>query len=139
LILLDTNVVSAMMSPAFNPSISLFTKSYPISDLYLPSIALAEIRYGIARLPTGRRKLEIHQDFEDFLQIGFSTRIINFNAECASSYAIARTTRQKIGRPVSVEDALIGGMALAYGATLATRNTDDFTGYGLTLVNPWQR
>jgi len=45
---------------------------------------------------------------------------------------------QKSGCPVSIEDALIGGMALAYGATLATRNTDDFTGYGLTLINPWQ-
>jgi predicted nucleic acid-binding protein len=138
MILLDTNVVSAMMSPVFNPVMQAFSAAYPLVDLYLPSMALAEIRYGITCLPAGRRRTELTQNLETFLQGGFAARIVSFTARCAEGYATARTTRQKLGRPVTVEDALIGGMALAYGALLATRNVSDFTGYGLTLINPWQ-
>jgi len=101
-------------------------------------MAIAEIQYGIQKLPNGKRRRGIEQGFTNFMSAGFGDRLVNFTSECATAYATARTTREKSGRPVSVEDALIGGMALAYGATLATRNTDDFTGYGLTLINPWQ-
>ncbi len=137
MILLDTNVVSAMSKPGFDPVMAKFTANYPLNQLYLPSIVIAEIRYGIERLPAGRRRREIEQDFDDFLKLGFGSRILVFDASCAAQYAIARTARQSAGRPISVQDALIGGMALAHGATLATPNTSDFDGYGLTLVNPW--
>jgi predicted nucleic acid-binding protein len=136
-IFLDTNVVSAMMSPVFNPVMQAFAAAYPLVDLHLPSMVLAEIRLGIKTLPPGRRRDEIGQNLEKLLQAGFAARIINFTADCAEGYATARTTRQKLGRPVTIEDALIGGMALAYGATLATRNVSDFDGYGLTTINPW--
>jgi predicted nucleic acid-binding protein len=136
-ILLDTNVVSAMMSPIFDPVIDAFTARHSIKDLYLPSIALAEIRFGIKRLPAGKRQTQIAQNLESFLALGFAARLLNFGADCAEGYATARAARQKAGRPVSAEDAFIGGMALAYGATLATRNTADFEGYGLTLIDPW--
>ncbi len=137
MIILDTNVVSAMMSPVFNPVIHAFTARYPSAELYLPSLVMAEIRFGTLRLPAGKRQTEIQSDFETFLQRGFSGRILNFNADCALGYATARAKRQASGRPVSILDALTGGMALAYGATLATRNTADFDGYGLTLIDPW--
>jgi predicted nucleic acid-binding protein len=135
--MLDTNVVSAMMSPIFNPAIHAFTAGHAITEFYLPGLAIAEIRFGIARLPAGKRQAEIRQNFEALLQRGFGRRIVDFTAACADGYATARTMRQKTGRPVSTEDALIGGMALAYGATLATRNTADFDGFGLTLIDPW--
>jgi len=137
LILLDTNVVSAMMMPRYEPVIDAFCKKYPILDLYLPSLVMAEIRYGIGRLPAGRRRVDIEQNFEIFLSAGFSSRIISFDDDSAQGYATARNVREQAGRPVEVEDAMIGGMALTYGATLATRNIQDFDGYGLNLVNPW--
>jgi len=101
-------------------------------------MAIAEIQYGIQKLPIGQRRTGIELGFLNFMTAGFSNRIINFTPDCATAYATARTTREKSGRPVSIEDALIGGMALAYKVPLATRNTDEFTGYGLTLINPWQ-
>ena len=98
---------------------------------------MAELRHGIARLPEGRRRAGIEDDFDAFCSAGFASRILSFDASCASGYALARSAREQAGRPVAVLDALIGGMVLAHGATLATRNIVDFDGYGLALVNPW--
>jgi predicted nucleic acid-binding protein len=137
LILLDTNVVSVMMSSRFDPAMEAFHASHSPTGMFLPSIVISEIRYGVQCLPAGKRRREIEQDFETFLRTGFAERIILFDAACAESYAIARAARRRAGRPVAVQDALIGGMALAYGATLATQNVTDFDGYGLSLINPW--
>lgn len=101
----------------------------------LPSIVIAEIRYGVQSLPTGRRRNEIEQDFKRFLESGFAQRIVLFDAVCATAYATARVTRLSAGRPVALQDALISGMAFAHGAKLATRNISD--GYGLSLINAW--
>lgn len=139
MIFLDTNVVSEVMRPRTlrDQKVLSFLNSQSLTELFLPAIVMAEIRYGIYQLPPGRRRSEIEANFTIFLESGFSTRIAMFNANCAQAYATARVTRQQAGRPVPTEDALIGGMALAYGATLATRNIADFDGYGLSLINPW--
>ncbi len=137
--MLDTNVVSEMMRDriARNPIVTTFISARPLDDLYVPSIVMAELRFGVQRLPAGRRRIEIARDLERFLDAGFATRVLVFDDNCAQCYAEARATRLQAGRPVSVQDALIGGTALAYGATLATRNLSDFEGYGLSLINPW--
>lgn len=126
-----------MMSSRFDPAMAAFHARNSPAGMYISSIVIAEIRYGVQCLPRGKRQSEIAQDFETFLQTGFAERIILFDAACAEGYAIARATRRRAGRPIVVQDALIGGTALAHGATLATRNVADFDGYGLTLVNPW--
>jgi predicted nucleic acid-binding protein len=137
-ILLDTDVVAEIMKPHCHPAVSAFIDGQPLGDLFLPSLVVAELRYGMRRLPEGRRRDDIAANFEAFLAAGFALRILVFDAACAEGYAMARTTRERAGRPVQIQDALIGGMAVAYGATLATRNTADFDGYGLSLVDPWQ-
>jgi predicted nucleic acid-binding protein len=137
-ILLDTNVISETMKRRVDPVVAAFIDQQPIDELFLPSLVAAEIRYGLRRLPAGRRRHEIEADFGTFLEAGFASRILPFDDACAVGYATARTARERAGRPVSIQDALIGGMALAHGATLATRNVADFEGYGLSLVNPWQ-
>ena len=137
MILLDTNVVSEVMKPHPNPLVAAFIESQPLDRLFVPSLVMAELRHGIARLPEGRRRDEIESDFEAFCRAGFSSRVLSFDDTCARGYARARSMREQAGRPVAILDALIGGMALAHGATLATRNTADFDGYGLALVDPW--
>ncbi len=126
-----------MMSPVFNPVMRDFIAQHSIMDLFLPRIALAEIRFGIKCLPAGKRQAELERNLELCLASGFATRLIAFGAGCAAGYAVAHVTREASGRPVSMQDEMIGGMALTYGATLATRNVPDFDGYGLSLVNPW--
>ena len=135
--LLDTNVVSEIARGRFEPGFASFMARQDVSTLYVPSLVVAEISYGIARMPLGRRRKELIQAFEGFLQAGFDQRIVNFDQACAAGYATARAAREAAGRPLTPIDALIGGMALAHGATLFTRNTPDFDGYGLSLVNPW--
>jgi toxin FitB len=137
-ILLDTNVVSEIMKWHVHPAVAAFIDKRSINELFLPSLVVAEIRYGMQRLPPGRRRSEIAGDFDAFLAAGFASRILVFDDACAVGYATARTAREQAGRPVPVQDALIGGMALAHGAALATRNLADFDGYGLALVDPWQ-
>lgn len=138
MILLDTNVVSELIRPHIDPAVARFAHMQPLADLFLPSLVVAEIRYGLHRLLHGQRRRALEAHFATFLTTGFAARILVFDADCAEGYATARTARERAGRPVSLPDALIGGMALAHGATLATRNTPHFDGYGLALVNPWQ-
>lgn len=137
MILLDTNVVSEIMRRAVDPTVAAYIDALPIEEVYLPSIVVAEIRYGLRRLPDGRRRREAQDSFARFLDAGFAGRILPFDASCADGYATVRHSREVAGRPVTVQDALIGGMALAHRAVLATRNILDFDGYGLTVVNPW--
>ncbi len=139
MILLDTNVVSELMRARTvrNPQVSKFVDSRPVDDIFVPSVVMAELRFGVQRLPPGQRRSEVEIDLERFLNAGFATRVLVFDDACAQCYATARATRLQSGRPISVQDALIGGTALAYGATLATRNIADFGGYGLSLINPW--
>lgn len=140
MILLDTNVVSELMRDirARHPLVIAFINASSVDNLYIPSIVAAEIRYGLQRLPAGRRRDEMQRNFEAFLAAGFGSRILVFDDDCARCYAVARTLREAAGRPFETEDALIGGMALAFGAVLATRNIKDFDGYGLSLINPWE-
>ncbi len=121
-----------------DPQVAAFIEDQPLDRLFVPSLVIAELRHGIARLPEGRRRGEVESDFETFCRAGFASRILAFDDDCARGYALARNAREQVGRPVAVLDALIGGMALAHGAMLATRNIVDFDGYGLALVDPWR-
>lgn len=138
MILLDTNVVAEMMKPHCHPAVAAFIDGQPLDELFLPSLVVAELRYGVRRLPEGRRRNDIAARLEAFFDTGFVSRILVFDAACAAGYAVVRTTCERAGRPVQIQDALIGGMAMAHGAALATRNGADFEGCGLTLVDPWR-
>jgi toxin FitB len=137
-ILLDTNVVSEMMRPQPAAAVVAFLRASGIDVLFLPSLAVAELRHGLARLPPGRRRSGLEANLDGVLMQGFPGRILVFDEACAVAYATARSVRESAGRPLQMLDALIGGMALAHGATLATHNIADFDGYGLTVVDPWQ-
>lgn len=138
MILLDTDVVSELMRASPDAAVRRFLAAQRLETLFLPSLVVAEIRYGLARLPEGQRRAGLESLFERFLAEGFADRVLPFDATCAARYARARAAREAAGRPIALADALIGGMALAHGATLATRNTTDFEGLGATLVNPWE-
>ena len=98
----------------------------------------AEIRYGLARLPPGRRRDDLVARMTAFLEIGFRDRVLHFDRMCAALYGDIRQSREAAGRPISVEDAMIAATARAYSAhAIATRNVRDFDGCGVTLIDPW--
>jgi predicted nucleic acid-binding protein len=97
-----------------------------------------EILHGLARLPVGRRRRQaLEERWEQLVRSLFSGRVFPFDRPAAHWYAALLQQRDRIGQPFSTADAVIAAIALAHGATLATRHTADFEGIGLPLINPW--
>ena len=138
MILLDTNVVSELMRPAPHPAVAAYFRAQRVSDLFLPAICEGELRYGIARLPAGRRRDDLAAAFHAFLDQGFRERVIAYDSTCVAGYADARIAREMAGRPVKTPDLQVIGTALAHGAAVATRNVADFGGCGILVINPWE-
>jgi len=98
---------------------------------------VAEIQYGLARMPAGRRRDDLTARVAALLEIAFPNEILPFGGECAVHYGEIRAYREAAGEPITVEDAMIAATAQAHGAVLATRNLADFEDTGIQLVNPW--
>ena len=136
MIVLDTNVVSELMRPEPDPQIAMWVRSRDRQELCTTSVTLAEVRYGITRLPDGRRK-EILLAAADDIFGTFADQVLPVDAAAAEQYAVIASSRERAGRPISGFDALIASVCKSRGATLATRNLPDFEGTGIDLVNPW--
>ena len=138
MILLDTNVVSEAMKPAPEPRVIAWLDSLPASDVWISAVTAAEIHLGLALLPNGKRRRLLAEMAEQMFLEDFSGRCLPFDFEAAKDYAIIVADRNRLGSPVSVEDAQIAAIARTGGLTLATRNIRDFAGIqGLETVNPW--
>ncbi len=140
MIVLDTNVLSELMRPA--PTLLIVDWVDAVSareDVAITAITVAEILYGIERLPEGRRKQQLGGVAAMMFEEDFAGAIFSFDAEAAVHYAQRVATSEAAGRPVSMADAQIAAICLYHGATLATRNTKDFEPFGVALVNPWDQ
>src|SRR3954466_15752993 len=115
MILLDTNVVSALMRPTIDAPVSAWLTAQPPEILHTASVCEAEIRYGIARLPPGQRREYLAAAFATFLAQGFAGRILVFDTACAAASATIRVQREQEGRPIALADAMIAGTAAAHG------------------------
>lgn len=136
MIVLDTNVVSEMMKPSPDGAVLAWLGSRPLSEQHTTAITLAEVRYGIARLPRGRRRYEMG-DVADAVFGIFEDRILPVDSVAASLYGEIRAERESAGTPIHDMDALVASVCRAHGAVLVTRNVPDFTGLDLELINPW--
>jgi hypothetical protein len=136
MIILDTNVVSELMRPEPAPQVANWARSRDRRELRMTSITVAEIRYGIARLPDGRRK-QVLLDAADDVFRTFSDQVLPFDEGAAEHYAIIASTRDRAGKPIPGVDALIAAVCRSRGAALATCNRPDFDGIGIEIVDPW--
>lgn len=137
MILLDTNVVSELTRSHPDPKVDAFFRRRPPETLFTAAVCEAEIRYGLAQLPPGRRRNELASRVIGFLAAAFSGRILAFDSAAAALYGEIRVSRSAAGKPIGVPDAMIAATARAYGVTLATRNVGDFAGCGILVANPW--
>lgn len=138
MIVLDTNILSEIMSASTHPSVYQWTSQQPNELLYTTTISMAEIFQGIELLPVGKRRTGLLSAAESMFTALFPGRILSFDEGAARAFAPIAIDRRKRGRPISLFDAQIAAIAKARDATLATRDTRDFEGCGLTLINPWQ-
>jgi predicted nucleic acid-binding protein len=139
MILLDTNIVSEFMKTNPDTRVMDWLNARAKIDFHLCTPVIAEIRYGIAQLPDGKRKDNMLGACERLEAETFAGRILPFDHRAAHCYAELRATRRKTGKPMSVMDAMIAAIALAHAMTLATRNVRDFEGLGVPLVDPFSQ
>lgn len=138
MIILDTNVLSALMRTAPDPVVVAWLDRQPADSIWISSITLFEARLGLALLPAGRRRRALQSAFERLLLEDLEGRVLDFDSVAATEAAALAAERQKAGRPVDVRDTLIAGIALARRATLATRNVRHFQGLKVPVVDPYQ-
>lgn len=137
MIVLDTNVVSELMRESTASHVREWALATPVGSLFTTAISEAEVFHGIALLTPGKRRRELENAAEKVFA-AFESRILPFDSVAAREYAEILGRRTRAGRPISVADAQIAAITCARGARLATRNTEDFTGCGIELDNPWK-
>ena len=137
MIILDTNVVSEMMRPSKDSPVEPWIGLQPTASLFTTALTRAEILYGIEVLPPGKRRTGLATAVKAVFEKDFEGRVLPFDQEAADAYATLVAERRRAGRPISPFDAQIAAIARSRGAALATRNTRDFEGCGVTLLDPW--
>jgi predicted nucleic acid-binding protein len=136
-IVLDTNVLSALMQQQPDAQVVAWLDKQPAESIWISSITLFEARYGLALLAAGQRKSLLQERFDQLLQDDLENRVLLFDANAATQAAQVAAERKARGRPVDMRDTFIAGIALARRATLATRNTRHFDDLSVPVVNPW--
>ncbi len=137
MIVLDTNVVSEAMKATPNPAVLAWLDEQAAETLYLSSVTLAELLFGIGVLPAGRRKEALTQMLDGLLAL-FEDRVLAFDTNAARHYADLAVTARAVGKGFPTPDGYIAAIAKARGFTVATRDVAPFKAVGLSVINPWE-
>jgi len=137
MIILDTNVLSALMRQSADKKVVGWLDKQPRTSIWTSSITILEIRYGLQILPGGKRRSALIQTFEKVLVDKIENRVAPFDAVAAQQAGDLMALRHRKGRPGELRDTMIAGIVLASHATLATRNTLHFEDLSVAVVNPW--
>lgn len=137
MILLDTNVLSALMQRQADPIVVTWLDGLPAESVWTTSITVFEVRFGLHLLATGRRRQQLEEAFATALEKDLQERVLPVDRAAAEDAAAIAAERRAQGRTIEIRDAAIAGIARARRATLATRNGKHFEGLDLTLIDPW--
>jgi predicted nucleic acid-binding protein len=137
MIVLDTNVISEMTRERPDPVVVAWLLRQPDPSLFTTAVTVAESLYGLELLPPGRRRELLTGITRQILDIEFRGKILSFDEQAAHHYSRILGARRGMGAPMTAFDAQIAAIALAAGASLATRNVSDFEDCGVALINPW--
>lgn len=137
IVLLDTNVVSELVRKSPDPAVETWAANHPLEDLFFSAVGEAELRYGAAILPTGRRRETLVSDIERMLHDAFESRVLPFDSDAARAYADIAAMRRSAGRPVAPADCQIAAIARSRAMAVATRNVRDFEDIDIKVVDPW--
>jgi predicted nucleic acid-binding protein len=137
MIVLDTNVLSALMRPSADQKVVGWLDKQPRSSIWTTSVTILEICFGLQILPLGKRRTILNQAFEQVLVDKLERRVAPFDTVAAQQAADLMALRRKKGRPGELRDTMIAGIVLTCHATLATRNISHFEDLSVPVVNPW--
>jgi predicted nucleic acid-binding protein len=136
--ILDTNVVSELTKRNPNADVRDFVRSVSRAEFFITSVTLAELLYGIALLPAGRRRNELQTVQETFFAVELGNPVLSFEDSDAPHYAEIVARRRALGRPIRELDAQIAAIARRRALLVVTRNMRDFDDCGIGLINPWE-
>ena len=137
MIILDTNVLSELLRPAPAGQVERWLAAQDGTKVYFTTVGEAELRLGVAMLPAGKRRAALTAAIEGLLDEDFRDRILPFDRPAARAYTTIAAERRAAGRPISQFDCQIAAIARAREATVVTRNTSDYEGCGIELIDPW--
>jgi predicted nucleic acid-binding protein len=134
---LDTNILSAMMSAAPAREVAAWVSGQPTELLFTATICQTEILSGLAIMPEGRRRLDLVAAARSMFAEDFEGRVLPFDMDAAAAYADIFAARGRVGRPAATVDLMVAAVARSQGASVVTRNVADFEECGVAIVNPW--
>jgi predicted nucleic acid-binding protein len=137
MIVLDTNVVSEAMKPEPHPAVRAWLNDQAAVTLYLSSVTLADLLFGIAALPAGQRKDRLAQTLDGLLGL-FRDRVLPFDTDAARHYAERAVTAKTNGRGFPTPDGYIAAIAASRGFIVASRDTAPYEAAGISVINPWK-
>jgi len=138
MIILDTNVISALMRSTPEPPVVDWLDAQPSESIWTTSVCVFEIIYGLKTMVSGKRQQALQEAFEQALQHDMEGRVLDFDVAAAREAASVAARLRADGRPVEIRDVQIAGIVAARRGVLATRNTKHFLDAGITLVDPWE-
>src|SRR5271169_5891646 len=136
MIILDTNVLSALMYMTPDKNVVAWLDRQPRTSIWTTSVTILEVRFGLEVMPVGKRRSALLQAFEGVLE-KIEHRVVPFDVPAAQRAGDLMASRHKKGRPVELRDTMIAGIVLSQRATLATRNTAHFDDMSVPVINPW--
>ena len=136
--LLDTNVLSELLRPAPEPAVLAWFAAQPAESLFVSAVTQAEMMLGARLLPKGQRRAKLEAALASMFAEDFAERCLPFDAAAVGAYVDIVSARRSAGRPITQFDAQIAAIARQNGTRLATRNTADFSGCGVVVVDPWR-
>src|SRR5262249_6580338 len=136
-IVLDTNVISEALRREPADAVRRWLEKQSSASLFTTTICEAEILYGVALLPTGKRRVALENAVAEMIRVAVSDRILPFDSEAAAAFAKIAARRRATGRPMGEFDAQIAAIAASRDAAVATRNVSDFVDCGVSVISPW--
>lgn len=137
MILLDTNVISEPWKPMPDMAVVNWLDAQTIETLFLSAVTIAELRFGIAAMPSGKRQGILHDRLENEVLPHFTKRILSFDLEASRFYSDLMVRARLSGKAIGKADGYIAATAAAHGFAVATRDISPFEAAGLKVINPW--
>lgn len=138
MIVIDTNVISELWKIDPNPNVLAWIDAQAVETLYLSAITVAELRYGLATMPEGRRRLIYQERLENEVLPAFAGRVLPFDLDASQAYSNLMARARAEGRAIGKADGYIAATAAAHGLMVATRDTSPFEAAALSTINPWE-
>lgn len=137
MIVLDTNIVSALMRASSEPSVVQWLDGYASDSIWTTAVTVYELRSGIERLSQSRKRRDLEDQFERVIFDDLQEQVLSFDGAAAYEAAVLDARRRMGGQPVEIRDSMIAGIVLSRRAEFATRNVRHFGDLGVPVINPW--